>query len=140
MKKTNWSDGLSSVTRGIMIFCGILLVIVAITVMFLMFFPIVREDHPTVVVEPARHTEYSATTRATTARTEPTTTTSHTLSTWAAVPETLATTLDPDETTDIPWYDKLFTRHEKIVSELKEIQELIKRKNSHSPSNSPIYL
>ena len=37
-------------------------------------------------------------------------------------------------------YDKLFTRHEKIVSELKEIQELIKRKNSHSPSNSPIYL
>ena len=84
MKKTNWSDGLSSVTRGIMIFCGILLVIVAITVMFLMFFPIVREDHPTVVVEPARHTEYSATTRATTARTEPTTSTSHTLSTWNA--------------------------------------------------------
>ncbi|MBR2087494.1 MAG: hypothetical protein IJ906_10220, partial [Oscillospiraceae bacterium] len=60
MKKKSWSDGLSSVTRGIMIFCGILLVIVAITVMFLMFFPIVREDHPTVVVEPARHTEYSA--------------------------------------------------------------------------------
>ena len=84
MKKNNWSDGLSSATKGTMIVCGVLLVIVAITVMILMFFPIQREDQPTVVVEPARHTEYSATTRATTARTEPTATTSHTLSTWNA--------------------------------------------------------
>ena len=84
MKKTSWQDNLSNATKGTMIVCGVLLVVTAVTVMFLMFFPIQREDHPTVVVEPARHTEFSATTHATTARTETSPTTSHTLSTWNA--------------------------------------------------------
>ena len=83
MKKPSWSDSLSAVTRGIIVFCGILLVVSAIVTMMLMFFPIQREDHPTVVVEPVRHTEYSATTRQTTTVIA-TTTTPHTLSTWNA--------------------------------------------------------
>lgn len=84
MKKSNWSDALSAFTKGTIITCGVLLVVTAVTVMILMFFPIQKEDHPTVVVEPARHTEFSATTHATTARTETSETGTHTLSTWNA--------------------------------------------------------
>ena len=84
MKKASWADNLSAVTRRIIVTCGILLVVTAVVTMLLMFFPIQKEDQPTVVVEPVRHTEYSATTRATTARTESTASTSHTLSTWNA--------------------------------------------------------
>lgn len=84
MKKTSWADGLGNFTKGTMIVCGVLLVIVSVAVMILMFFPIQKEDHPTVVVEPARHTEFSATTHATTGRTELASTEPHTLSTWNA--------------------------------------------------------
>ncbi len=84
MKKSSWVDELSKATKGTMVVCGILLVVAAVAVMILMFFPIQKEDRPTIVVEPTRHTEFSATTHATTARTSHTTTTSHTLSTWNA--------------------------------------------------------
>ena len=84
MKKTSWSDGLNSITKGVIVVCGVLLVMSSVAVMILMFFPIQKEDHPTIVVEPARHTEYSATTHATTARTETSETGTHTLSTWNA--------------------------------------------------------
>ena len=83
MKKSGWMRGLSAVTRGTIVTCGILLVVSSVVIMMLMFFPIQKEDRPTVVVEPARHTEYSATTRLTTTATT-TTTATHTLSTWNA--------------------------------------------------------
>lgn len=85
MKKTNWTDRLTGFTRGTIVVCGVLLVLCSVVVMILMFFPIQKEDHPTVVVEPVRHTEYSATTHTTATRPEITTTSgTHTLSTWNA--------------------------------------------------------
>lgn len=84
MRNDRWTDQLSSATKTTIVICGVLLVISAIITLFLMFFPIKKEDQPTVVVQPVRHTEYAATTAITT---QPETTTSHgphTLSTWNA--------------------------------------------------------
>ena len=83
MKKPSWVDQLTHATKVTLVICATLLILTAIAALFLMFFPIQKEDTPTVVVEPARHTEYSATT-ATTAPLETTSTGRHTLSTWNA--------------------------------------------------------
>ena len=67
MKKESWVDQLSRATKGTVVVCGILLVLSAAGTVLLMLFPIRKVDNPTVVMEPARHTEYSTTTAVTTA-------------------------------------------------------------------------
>ena len=84
MKKESWVDQLSKATKGTVVVCGILLVLCAAGTMLLMLFPIKKVDNPTVVVEPARHTEYSATTAATTVPPATTKPAPQTLSTWDA--------------------------------------------------------
>lgn len=83
MRKSSWTDHLGRATKTTVVICGVLLVLTAVTVVLLMFFPIKKVDTPTVVVEPPRHTEYSATTPMTTIATT-THDGPHTLSTWDA--------------------------------------------------------
>ena len=84
MKKESWVDQLSHATKGTLVVCGILLVLSAVGTILLMLFPIRKVDNPTVVVEPARHTEYSTTTVITTAPAVTTRPAPQTLSTWDA--------------------------------------------------------
>ncbi len=84
MRKSSWADQLGKATKTTVIICGILLVLTAVAMILLMFFPIKKIDTPTVVVEPPRHTEYSATTALTTTATTTTSHGPHTLSTWDA--------------------------------------------------------
>lgn len=84
MKKTRWFDTLARSTKATIVICGTLVVGTAVTMLVLMFHPIVKEDQPTVVVEPVRHTEYSTTTHETTTTVETTRPKPTTLSTWNA--------------------------------------------------------
>lgn len=84
MKKTRWFDTLARSTKATVVICGTLVVGTAVTMLVLMFHPIVKEDQPTVVVEPVRHTEYSTTTHETTTTAETTRPKPTTLSTWNA--------------------------------------------------------
>ncbi|MBR1528267.1 MAG: hypothetical protein IJ642_14125 [Oscillospiraceae bacterium] len=108
MKLSRLISGLHNSTKATVIACSVLLAFTAAVLFFLMLFPIKMRDRsaalsaPTVIETTTTDTlpvEIAETTK------EP----PHTLSTWAASAETLATTFDPDETTDIPWYDKIFT-------------------------------
>ena len=108
MKLSRIISNLHNSTKATVIACSVLLAFTAAVLFFLMLFPIKMRDRSAALSAPV----IAETTTGLAAEFTETTTTKeppHTLSTWAAVPETLATTLDPDETTDIPWYDKLFT-------------------------------
>ena len=84
MRKSNWTDQISKATKTTVVICGVLLIVTSVVILLLMFFPMQKVDQPTVVVEPPRHTEYSATTRETTTAPETTHEGPHTLSTWNA--------------------------------------------------------
>ncbi|MBE6876942.1 MAG: hypothetical protein E7496_09560 [Ruminococcus sp.] len=109
MKISRMISGLHNSTKATVIACSVLLAMTAVALFFLMLFPIKMRDKSAVLSAPVI-------TETTTTETLPaeifitsTKEPPHTLSTWAATVETLTTTFDPDETTDIPWYDKIFT-------------------------------
>lgn len=102
MKKSSWIDQLSKSTKTTVIVCGSLLVLSAAITLFLLFFPIQKEDQPTVVVEPVRHTEYSTTTAVTTAPESTTSHGPHTLSTWNAGINGYSRSLDEFKETEDP--------------------------------------
>ncbi len=109
MKLSRIVSGLHNSTKATVIACSVLLAMTTAVLFFLMLFPIKMRDRSAalsapVIAETTTAPETLPEAVATTTAEPP-----HTLSTWAATIETLATTLDPDETTDIPWYDKIFT-------------------------------
>ena len=111
MKISRMISGLHNSTKATVIACSVLLAMTAV-VLFLMLFPIKMRDKSAVLSAPAVM-ETTTTEETLPAEIFLTTTKEppHTLSTWAATVETLTmtTTFDPDETTDVPWYDKIFT-------------------------------
>ncbi len=110
MKLSRIVSSLHNSTKATVIACSVLLVMTTAVLFFLMLFPIKMRDRSAALSAPV--IAETTTTPETLPEAAFTTTTKeppHTLSTWAATIETLETTLDPDETTDIPWYDKLFT-------------------------------
>ena len=111
MKFSKFLAGLHNSTKATIAGCGILLVITAAALFFLMLFPIKMDERTSKVKAEPLMTYTTATTMAVTTRATTTTTTKEkprTLSTWEVEAETLASV--PDETDDgIPWYDKIFT-------------------------------
>jgi len=108
MKFSRMISGLHNSTKATVIACSVLLAFTAAVLFFLMLFPIKMRDRSAALSAPViaeTTTDTLPVAIAETTTKEP----PHTLSTWAATAETLTTTLDPDETTDIPWYDKIFT-------------------------------
>ena len=105
MKFSRIISSLHNSTKATVVACSALLAFTAAVLFFLMLFPIKMRDRSAALAAPViietTTVPVIETTATTTTREPP-----HTLSTWAAVPETIATTADPDE---IPWYDKLFT-------------------------------
>ncbi|MBR0484104.1 MAG: hypothetical protein IJJ69_04890 [Oscillospiraceae bacterium] len=110
MKISRMISGLHNSTKATVIACSVLLAMTAVILFFLMLFPVKMRDKSAVLSAPVV-TETAMTEETLPAEIFLTTTKEppHTLSTWAATVETLTTTFDPDETTDIPWYDKIFT-------------------------------
>lgn len=109
MKISRMISSLHNSTKATVIACSVLLAMTAVVLFFLMLFPVKMRDKSAVLSAPVvTETTSTETLPAeifiTTTKEPP-----HTLSTWAATVETLTTTDNPDETTDIPWYDKIFT-------------------------------
>ena len=127
MKFSKFLAGLHNSTKATIAGCGILLVITAASLFFLMLFPIKMDERTSKVKAEPVMTYTTATTMTMTTRAATATTKEkpHTLSTWEVAAETLESVNDPDETDDgIPWYDKIFTtvttmtdRHGNVITE-----------------------
>ena len=127
MKFSKFLAGLHNSTKATIAGCGILLVITAATLFFLMLFPIKMDERTSKIKAEPMITYTTATTMVITTRgTEVTTKEKpRTLSTWEAAVETLESVTETNETDDgIPWYDKIFTtsapmtdKHGNIITE-----------------------
>lgn len=110
MKISHVISGLHNSTKATVIACSVLLAITAVVLFFLMLYPIEARDKSAALSAPViMETTTTSSVRETTTTKEP----PHTLSTWEVPVETVETAYDPDATTDIPWYDKLFTTVQK---------------------------
>ena len=149
MKFSKFIAGLHNSTKATIAGCGVLLVITAGVLFFLMLFPIKMEERTSKIkAEPAimytTATTMVITTRATSATSEK----PRTLSTWEVKAETLASQTETTESDDgIPWYDKIFTtsapmtdKHGHIITETTTEEETIAvytERNYHAEQTFP---
>ncbi len=113
MKLSRMISNLHNSTKATVIACSVLLAMTAVVLFFLMLFPIKMRDKSAALSAPVMpETTVPGTTAPMEELIASTKEPPHTRSTWAATIETIATTSDTkhtSESTDIPWYDKIFT-------------------------------